>query len=120
MSGDWLDNLTPDEREDWDQIVDHFRRDALEKISGSAFVASIVPSEEKFDVKFALETGTAVLLGKPIIAILGPGAEVPGKIGLIADEIVRADLDTEEGRREIAEAISRMTERLYEKRKEEG
>lgn len=112
MSGDWIDSLTPEEREDWDKIVDHFRRDALEKIDGSAFVASIVPPEEKFDVKFALETGAAVLLGKPIMAIVMPGADLPGKLALVADEIVEADLDTEEGRREIAQAISRMTERL--------
>ena len=109
---DWLDNLTPEEREDWDRIVEHFRRDALEKMTDSAFVASVVPSEDKFDVKFAMETGAAVLLDKPIMAIVLPGVELPGKLARVADEVVRADLDTEEGKKEIHEALSRMTERL--------
>jgi hypothetical protein len=107
--GDWVEEMPPEEREEWDQFVDHFRRDALAKMTDSAFVASLVPSGE-FDVKFALETGAAVLLGKPILAIVMPGAEVPGKLGLVADVVVEADLDTEGGRKKVAAAISQMVE----------
>lgn len=112
--GDWLDALEDDERAEWERFVDHFRKDTLQKMSESAFVASIVPNQEKFDVKFALETGAAILLGKPIVAIVMPGAELPGKLALVADEVVRADIDTEEGKREVMEAINRTVERVKE------
>jgi hypothetical protein len=108
---DWLDNLAPDERAHWDEFVDHFRRDTLHKMESSAFVASLLPRGE-FDVKFALETGTAVMLGKPIVVIVQPGGEIPGKLGLVADEIVEADVDTEEGRQQIAAALARIRGRL--------
>lgn len=113
MTGNWLDELDPEARSEWDEFVDHFRRNALEGMMDSAFVASLVPKGE-FDVKFALETGAAILLGKPIVAIVMPGAEVPGKLGLVADIIVEADLDTEAGREAVAKAIKEMTERMEE------
>jgi hypothetical protein len=103
----WEAELTPDERSEWDAFVDHFRRDALAKISDSAFVASIVPTDE-FDVKFAVETGAAIMLGKPILLIVAPGASVPGKLALVADRIVEADIDTQEGRDAVAKAINEM------------
>ena len=113
MGGNWVEELEPDDRTEWDRFVDHFRRDALGKMEESAFIASLVPSGE-FDVKFALETGAAILLGKPIVAICHPGAELPGKLGLVADIVVEADVDTEEGRRAIAEALAGMRERMGE------
>lgn len=113
MGGDWLDKLDPEARSEWDEFVEHFRRNALEGMVDSAFVASLVPSGE-FDVKFALETGAAILLGKPIVAIVMPGAEVPGKLGLVADIVIEADLDTEEGRQAVAAGIKEMGERMKE------
>jgi hypothetical protein len=105
---DWIDELTPDEREHWDEFVDHFRRDALTKIAGSAAFVSLVPSEADVDVKFAVELGTAVMLDKPIIAVTMPGARVPAKLAAVADEIVIADIDTEAGRVTTGDAISRF------------
>ena len=106
---DWLDELDDEQRAEWDAFVARFRRDALAKMSDSAFVASLVP-RGGFDVKFALETGTAILLGKPILAVVAPGGELPGKLGLVADEVVHADVDTEAGREAIAAAIERLGE----------
>lgn len=104
---DWVDDLDEDERQGWDEFVNHFRRDALAKMAGSAFVASIVPRGE-FDVKFATELGAAIMLDKPILAIVAPGATVPEKLRLVATEVVEADLDLEDGREKIGEAIRRM------------
>ena len=108
---DWLDELDDEQRADWDEFVDHFRRDAVQKMESSAFVASLVP-RDGFDVKFALETGTALLLGKPIVAIARPGTELPGKLGLVADEVIYADVDTDAGRRQVAEALKRVMDKL--------
>lgn len=109
---DWIDKLTPEERDEWDRIVNSFRRDALEKIDASAFVASVVPSMENVDLKFAMETGAAIMLDKPILLIVFPGSDVPPKLRMIADEIVETDLDTKTGGRLVAEAVHRMRTRF--------
>jgi hypothetical protein len=109
----WVERLDPDEREEWDEFVDHWRKDTLTKMVDSAFVASLVP-DDPFDVKFALETGAAVLLGKPIVAIVMPGAKVPGKLALVADAVIEADIDTEEGKKMVAAEITRIVKSLEE------
>jgi hypothetical protein len=109
---DWIDGLDPKEREAWEEFVRHFREDALQKMDSSAFVTSLVPSEDKVDVKFAVELGAAIMLDKPILAVALPGAAVPDKLYLVADEIVRADLDTDSGRREIARRIAAFRDRM--------
>jgi hypothetical protein len=106
---DWLDDLTPDEREGWDDFVEHFRRDALQKLEESAFVASLVPRED-FDAKFAVELGASIMLDKPLLAIVMPGAEVPAKLAKVADRIVQADVDTEAGREAVHAAMREMLE----------
>lgn len=108
---DWVDELPEKDRADWDRFVEHFRRDTLEKMTDSAFVMSIVPSKG-FDVKFAVELGAAVMLGKPIMAIVQPGAAIPDKLRLVCEEIVEADIDLDEGRKEIALAIDRIVKSL--------
>jgi hypothetical protein len=109
---DWIDQLDPEERQAWDEFVRHFREDALEKMDSSAFVTSLVPSTDKVDVKFAVELGTAIMLDKPILAVALPGAHVPDKLRLVVDGLVRADVDTDEGRQEIAQAIYDFKERV--------
>lgn len=101
---DWPDRLSPEERDSWDEFVEEFRADALQKIDESAFILSLVPRED-FDVKFALELGTAIMLGKPIVAVLPPGARIPGNLERVTDKVIRADVETEEGRHRIAEAL---------------
>lgn len=107
---DWLDEASPDERERFDEWVAHVRREAVQKMEESAFVASLVPGE--VDVKFAVELGISIMLDKPILAICMPGRPIPPKLRLVADVVVEADVDTEEGRLEIVAAIERMSERL--------
>lgn len=109
---DWLQDLSDDERAGWDDFVEHVRRDTLQKMSDSAFVASFVPRGDEVDVKFAVELGLSIMLDKPVLAIVLPGAKVPERLRRAADEIVEADVDLEEGRRAIMEAMERMQERL--------
>jgi hypothetical protein len=110
---DWLDSLTPDERSQWDEYVAHFRRDAMGKIAGAAVFTSIMPSDGVGDPKFWMELGAGIMFNKPIIVLAMPGAPVPDKLRLLADRIVFADIDTEEGRehaaREMADALHDLT-----------
>jgi hypothetical protein len=105
----WDDELGPSERKEWDRFVAYQREVVLKQMIDSAFVMSLVPDPEKFDVKFALETGMAVLLGKPIILLVQPGGEIPGKLRLVADRIIECDIDTEDGKQQIAHVIEELS-----------
>ena len=100
---DWLESLNEQEKKIWDEFVDHVRRDAVEKITGSEFMVSLVP--EKTDIKFAVELGLGIMSDKPILIIGIPGKEIPKKLALIADSVVYADIDTEEGREKFQTAL---------------
>jgi len=102
---DWIDELSPEEREGWDSFVNHVRRETVQGMAKSAFVMSLVPSKENVDVKFAVELGLAIMMDKPILAIVMPDGEISDRLALVADMIVRADIDTEEGQREVASKI---------------
>jgi len=110
MSRDWMSELDPESREEWDAFVQNVRTDALVKIADSAFVMSLVPRDEP-DIKFAVELGLAIMLDKPLIAIVQPGQPVPTRLRMVCDEVVEADLDLEEGRQQIAAALARITKR---------
>ena len=113
----WLDDLSPEARSEWDDFVEHFRRDAAEKIAGSEGFISIFPSGGKIDVKFAVELGAAIMLDKPILAIVPLGTKIPRKFRLIADEIIEADLDTTSGQILIAGRVREFLDRM---KKENG
>lgn len=78
----------------------------------SALVASIVPSEEG-DVQFWVELGASIMLNKPIIAVLFGDRDIPPKLKLIADEIVRLPEGVNpQAAEDLAQAIKRTEERL--------
>lgn len=62
--------------------------DMAPKMAGSALVASLVPDGDG-DVKFWVELGASIMMDKPIIAVVLGDREVPPKLALIADEVVR-------------------------------
>lgn len=103
--GDWLDDLSADSRLEWEKMVDHFRRDAAEKIAGSAAMVSLVPTDGKPDVKFSMELGYGIMLDKPLIIVVQPGQEIPEHLKRVADKIVEVDFDTFDGQQALAEAI---------------
>ena len=80
--------------DDWDadpQAQAFLRRAARElpdKIISSAVTVSIVPEDNRPDPKFAVELGYMIMLDKPIIAIVRPGATPPEHLVRVADEIV--------------------------------
>lgn len=81
-----------------------FIEDLVPKIEGSSIAVSLCPTNE-LDGKFCTELGAMIMLNKPILAVLEPGAEVPGKLALVADRIIHADLATDEGRQTITREI---------------
>jgi hypothetical protein len=102
---DWIDSLTPEERAEWERLVDDFRRDALDKITDSKAFISIVPDTDDLDVKMAMELGAAIMMDKPICLLQMPGRKIPGSLRRLASRVIIGDPDTEAGRDQIAQEI---------------
>lgn len=103
----WVDELDDEAKSSWDKFVAYQREHTLKMMSDSAMVISIVPDDD-LDVKFCVELGMAIMLNKPILAIVQPGAKYPEKLRRVANQIVEADVDTEEGKSLIMRAIMKI------------
>jgi nucleoside 2-deoxyribosyltransferase len=88
---------------------DHARRELGPKMASSAFVITIDPGAE-IDPKIALETGYAVLLGKPIIVVCAPGTTSNAGLARIATHRIDLthDLDTMAGQAELQAGLRRV------------
>ena len=73
-----------------DDFLDRVDRELRPKIEASE-VSVVICSKTPADAKLALEVGYSMLLGKPIMLVVEPGAQVPEKLLAAADEIVEHD-----------------------------
>ena len=71
-------------------IQDHFENVLLPMLKASEFVAVLI-SSDKIDVKVSIEIGAAILLDKPIIAIVVPGTKVSESLCKIVTRFVEFD-----------------------------
>jgi hypothetical protein len=91
MSAEWMED--PEAREWARRVLD----DLVPMIRGSAATVSILPGPgSEADVKFAVELGLSIMLGKPIILAVPAGRRVPAKLVQVADEIVELPSEAEE------------------------
>jgi hypothetical protein len=67
--------------------AEHQRIHVMPMIQESGVTISLVPKGPA-DMKFAVELGLSIMLDKPIIAVIEPGQEIPGKLIAVADHIV--------------------------------
>lgn len=90
----------PFEHRDFKRYANHFIGEVAPKIRGSAFMITIAPPASGADVKLATELGYAILLDKPLIVLVpvGRGEHTAKKLLRIADHVIEADFETEEGR----------------------
>lgn len=88
------------------------------KIDGSVATISLVPTG-KTDVKFALELGLSIMLDKPILAVVAPGAEVPERLRRVIDAVVEADIETPEGREVLQTGIQKFLSEHFPDRSQE-
>lgn len=105
--GDWLGELDEKERKEWDAFVEHARTETLVNMTKSSAVISIAPAG-KPDIKFCVELGMSIMLSKPIVIIIAAGQEIPQKLRMIANDVIEADIDTEEGRKEVAKRLDKF------------
>jgi nucleoside 2-deoxyribosyltransferase len=108
----WTDDLGPQDRAEWQRFVEYQHEHTVKGIESSACVMSLVPDGEP-DIKFAVELGLAIMLGKPVIAVAMPGSEVPSGLRKVAAAVIEdADLDTGAGRDEFARQLKAAMDRL--------
>jgi hypothetical protein len=89
----------------------HVREELIPMIRKSA-VSVLIPGRRNDDVKFACEVGLSVLLDKPLVVLVAPGAVLPPKLEALAEHVVHADLKTPEGV-DVMQAKLRELAELY-------
>ena len=95
----------PDDETEWVDVLN----DLVPAMKSSRVVVCLVPRTET-DAKFAVELGVAIMLDKPIIAIVYPGTQVPAKLIQVADCL----LEVNEGELQTAAFHERMRQTLSE------
>jgi hypothetical protein len=87
------------------------RDELVPKLRSSAVNVSLVPAGET-DVKFAVELGFSIMLGKPIVLAVTPGRQVPAKLLAVADAVVEiGEHVTPDDARRVQAAVERVLER---------
>lgn len=86
------------------------QRDLVPTLLASQVVLSIYSGEP--DAKLAVETGFAVLLDKPIIGVVTPGAKASAKFIAVCDELIEADMNTPAGRASARARLAAALERM--------
>lgn len=97
--------------EEFEEFEERVRRELIPKIEESNIFVSITPmSADQVDVKFALELGLAIMLDKPILAVIRPGTHIPDKLAKVVDRFVEMDLNDPTQADRLNEGIKEMLE----------
>lgn len=96
------------ERDEW---LDRANRELRPLVDGSAFTIALHGGGEP-DAKQAVELGFMILLDKPVILAVTPGATVPDHLARVADEIVEISPGVVDEQQPLLDAISRIEARL--------
>jgi hypothetical protein len=94
---------------------DRVKEEVLPKLKDSSFTISIMPNGDP-DIKYAVELGLSIMLDKPIIVAISPGATVPAKLVKVADEIVEVDMSNSRTRILAASRVREAIDRIMERR----
>lgn len=112
MSDDPWANPDPETLAWMDRVIEEL----IPMMRSSAIVVSIVPDDPtRTDVKLAVELGLAIMLGKPIIAVVRPGTRLPAGLARVAEDIVEADTDAGD-MSALAAALERAALRAAQRR----
>lgn len=91
----------------WKRYAKRVQKELVPMMKDSRVTMALATGSEP-DPKMAIEIGYMILLDKPIITVVTPGAKVSNKLAMISDAIVEADLDDPNAAGRIAEAIQRI------------
>jgi hypothetical protein len=84
----------PFDSEEYKNWADEMRATLIPQMRESASILMIAPRmDTKFDINFALQIGSAILLEKPLILLVQVGRDIPPKLRAIADRIIETDMN---------------------------
>lgn len=86
--------------------IKHAQKEMLPMMENSAIVVSIFGNQ--IDAKICLEIGAAILLDKPIIAVIVQGAKVPANLKRVASIIIEGDMKETATKDKLQQAIARV------------
>lgn len=81
---------------EWLAYAAHVRNELIPMIKESAVTMAMVTGSDP-DPKQAVELGYMIMLDKPIITAVTPGAKLPNKLAVVSDAIIEIDMDDPEG-----------------------
>jgi hypothetical protein len=99
MKDDWENDPS------WQRFRGHVMAEMLPKLLDSSLMVSLCPTDVG-DAKYWVELGASIMHDKPIIVVAAPGRKIPERLLRVADKVIRADLSSEEGMRDLSEAIA--------------
>ncbi len=106
--------MNPNDPE-FQEFQERVRRELFPMVMGSLAFVSVTPrTAEQVDVKFAVELGLAIMLDKPIIAIMRPGTKISEKFARVADRFVEMDEHPDEAFTERFQAAVAEVEGVVE------
>lgn len=98
----------PFERDDYKAWAADMRKRMIPKMRESANVMMIAPDmSTEFDIDFALQIGSCILLEKPLILLVDRTRTIPPKLRAIADRVIEVDLKDRTNDSDIQEQIRR-------------
>jgi nucleoside 2-deoxyribosyltransferase len=101
---------------DFQEYKKHIIEELIPKIDNTDVFVSIMPSgKDKVDVKFAVELGIAILLDKPIVAIMCPGDDVSNKFKQVVDRFIELDIKDPLNYPKITEALNGIMKEDWER-----
>lgn len=106
-----LNEKNPYDNPDFRRWARRVRDKLVPMIKNSRAVVSLV-NPDNVDAKFAVELGVAVMLDKPIIALVKPGTRIPEKLARVVDRFVEYDPD------KLDAAADALTEVMAEMKQE--
>lgn len=80
--------------EDAAKFAEWFHEQIEDKMRESSIITALVPPKGELDWSICLQIGAAVLLDKPIMALVTPGTEVSKHLMAVADEIIEGPYDS--------------------------
>lgn len=96
---------------EWKQFAKHVQEFTIPAMQESSIFISITPSKPgEIDIQFAVQLGAAIMLDKPIVAIVQPGAPISEKLSRVVDRFIELDLEDPNFHDRLKEVIKELVE----------
>ena len=80
---------------DWQELVESALTGLVPKLKASANSVSLAPDGADTDVKFALELGFSIMLGKPLVVLKDRTRTLAPGLAKVADKVIELDMSND-------------------------